>query len=310
MQKHEPVLLEEVIDGLAIKEGDVVVDATLGSGGHSRKILEKIGQTGKLLAIDLDPKNIENFKIYLEGTGESNVFLKNGNFSEIRSMVSESELPKVDAILADLGYSSDQLSDEGLGMSFLASSDLDMRLSRTGPLTAENIVNDYPEEELEKIFKEYGEEKFARRISRTIIEERKKKPIKKTDELAALVRSAIPQKFHKKIDPATKVFQALRIEVNHELENLERFIDSAIGVLSPGGRLGIISFHSLEDRLVKNNFRKNAGGCICPENFPKCVCGKSPVVDILTRRPVSPSPEELATNPRSRSAKLRICEKK
>ncbi len=309
--KHTPVLLEESIVGLNLKEGLVVVDATLGSGGHSEEILKKIGKTGRLIAIDWDKKNIERFEKKIESSErKDNVFLINDNFSNLESILNKLGINKVDGVLADLGYSSDQLEDPEYGMSFQKESDLDMRLSRENELTAWKVVNEYEKCDLERIFREFGEERFASLVARKIIERRAEKMIDTTVELAEIAQEAIPKRFHKKIDPATRIFQAIRIEVNGELSNLKKMIDEAISVLHPFGRLAIISFHSLEDRIVKHKFRENAGGCICPENFPQCVCGRSPLVSLVTKRPVLPAEKEIRENPRSRSAKLRVCEKK
>jgi 16S rRNA (cytosine1402-N4)-methyltransferase len=311
MTLHVPVLKDEVIKLLNIKSGDIVVDATLGGGGHSEPILEKIGESGKLVAIDLDIDAVERFKFKVQSSKfkvDENLFLVNDSFANLENILKKLKIGKVNAVLADLGWSSDQLS--GRGMSFAKDEPLDMRLDREQELTAEKVVNEYDQNVLEKILKEYGEEKFAKNIARKIIEQRKNKSIETTGELSELIRGAIPARYqHGKINPATRTFQAIRIEVNKELGNLEKFIPEAIAVLKQKGRLAVISFHSLEDRIVKNIFRQNAGGCICPSNFPECRCGKSPAVKIITKKPTIPGEEESKNNPRSRSAKLRICEK-
>lgn len=304
MNIHKSVLLGEAIDNLNLKEGAVVVDATLGSGGHSKEILKKIGESGKLIAIDYDAENIEKF-----GKTE-NAILVNDNFANLEKILGELKIEKVDAILADLGISSDQLENEKYGLSFQKEAKLDMRLDKKIEISAWDIINKYDQRDLEKIIKDFGEEKFAGNIAKKIIEYRKVKSIETTKELACVVGGAIPARFRKgKIHPATKTFQALRIAVNKELENLEKFIPEAILSLNLGGRLAIISFHSLEDRIVKNMFRKNAEGCICPKNFPQCVCGKKPRVRIISKKPIIPAAEEIAANSRSRSAKMRVCEK-
>lgn len=346
MIEHKPVLLKESIEGLNLKPGDTVVDATLGGGGHSLAVLESIGKKGKLISIDVDERALERFKIQIsirqpadqnkskisaspEG-GQNpkvywepeagNLFLAKGNFSDIKNILGGMNVLAVDGILADLGYSSAQMEDESYGLSFLKDAELDMRLGKslrstnsyeyTNNLSAKGIVNNYSEKELAKIIREFGEEKFAGRIAREIGERRKIGEIRGTKELAEIVRQSIPQKFQKsKIHPATKTFQALRIEVNQELENLKKFVPQAIESLAPGGRLAIISFHSLEDRIVKNIFRENARGCICPANFPQCRCGNKPKVRIITKKPITPNLEEIKENPRSRSAKLRVCER-
>lgn len=306
---HKPVLLKESAEGLNLKSGAVVVDATLGGGGHSLEILKSIGKSGKLIAVDMDENAIENFKRYLKPE-VGNIFPVKDNFSNIKNILGGMNVLAVDAILADLGYSSMQMEDESYGLSFLKDAELDMRLDKNIRLTAKEIVNSYAEKELSGIIREYGEEKFAKNIAKKIIEYRKTKPIDKTAELAELVASAIPEKYKRaRISPATKTFQALRIEVNRELKNLKKFIPQAIEVLKPGGRLAVISFHSLEDRIVKNMFRENARGCICPADFPQCRCGNKPSIKIITKKPVIPGDEEIKSNPRARSAKLRVCEK-
>jgi 16S rRNA (cytosine1402-N4)-methyltransferase len=304
MNIHKSVLLGEAIENLNLKGGAVVVDATLGSGGHAKSILEKIGKKGKLIAIDYDIENIEKQKT------ADNIFLVNDNFANLGKILEGLEIEKVDAVLADLGISSDQLENEKYGLTFQKESPLDMRLDKRNRLSAWTIVNKFKQEELEMIIKNFGEERFAKNIAKKIIEFRKIKKIETTMELAEIVKNAVPGKFRKgKLHPATKTFQALRIAVNKELENLEKFIPQAIEVLRSQGRLVIISFHSLEDRIVKNIFRENARGCVCPKDFPKCVCGKKPRIKIISKKPIIPTFEEIAENLRSRSAKMRICEK-
>jgi len=308
MAIHKPVLPKESVDNLNLREGSVVVDATLGGGGHSRKILERIGDKGTLIAVDIDIKALESFIKFPIKT--KNIRLVNKNFSDLENILLTIGIEKVDAILADLGYSSDQLEDEEIGMSFTKDSPLDMRLDRSGELSARDVVNDYSEENLEKVIREYGEEKFWRRITKAIINARKIKPIETTAELSKIITRAVPEKYtYGKIHEATRTFQAIRIEVNRELENLKVFIPQAIEALSSGGRLAIISFHSLEDRIVKRQYKENAGGCICPPEFPKCQCGRTPKIRIITKKPVKATDLEVADNPRARSAKLRVCEK-
>jgi 16S rRNA (cytosine1402-N4)-methyltransferase len=304
MSIHKSVLLKEAIEMLNLKKGDIVVDATLGGGGHTREILKKIGEEGKLIAIDADMQAIENFE------AKKNVFLVNDNFANLENILKELKIEEVSAILADLGWSSDQLI--GKGMSFQTDEPLDMRLSKKQKITAQEIVNGYEKKELERIFKEYGEEKFWKSIARKIIEVRSNRKIETTKELVEIINQAVPEKFkHGKLHPATRAFQAIRIEVNSELENLEKFIKGALETLKPKGRLAVISFHSLEDKIVKNSFRENARGCICPPNFPQCVCGKIPKVSVITKKPVRPGKkEEMKKNPRARSAKMRVAEKK
>lgn len=310
---HKPVLLKESLEGLNLKKGAVVVDATLGGGGHSREILKIIGKEGMLIGIDADSEAIERFQI------SDNILLVNDNFSNLENILKELKIDKVDAILADLGFSSDQMENAERGFSFQKDAELDMRFSlrianshectKETP-TAKEIVNNYSEEELTRILKEYGEERFAKSIARKICEIRKSKEIRTTTELAEIIVSATPKKYKfGKIHPATRTFQALRIEVNQELENLKKFAPAAIAALNSGGRLAIISFHSLEDRIVKNIFRENARGCICPANFPICRCEHEALVKVVSKKPIVPSAEEVESNPRSRSAKLRIAEK-
>jgi 16S rRNA (cytosine1402-N4)-methyltransferase len=310
MSIHKPVLLQEVMAGLDLKKGAAVVDATLGGGGHSRAILKKIGKQGKLIAIDWDAKAIENFQNSLL-VGQSKIAsLVQDNFAKLNNILGGLQIKKATAILADLGFSSDQLENQNQGLSFQKDGPLDMRLNSKGKLHAWEIVNQYPLKDLEKIIREWGEERFAGRIARKIVEARKKKRILNTRELADLIAAAVPRgRYFQKINPATKTFQALRIEVNQELENLKSFIPQAIASLAPGGRLAIISFHSLEDRIVKNIFRENARGCICPKSFPQCTCKREMKIKIITKKPIVPSEGEIRNNPRSRSAKLRICER-
>ncbi|MFZ2226146.1 MAG: 16S rRNA (cytosine(1402)-N(4))-methyltransferase RsmH [Candidatus Moraniibacteriota bacterium] len=323
MTIHKSVLLKESIEALNLKEGMIVVDATLGGGGHSREILKIIGDSslpaaclsgrqgrqGKLIAFDADALAIEKFQASIKKEDKKNVILVNANFRNLEKELEKLGIEKVDAILADIGYSSDQLEGAERGISFQLDSPLDMRFDQNQELTARKIVNEYSEEELERVLREFGEEKFARNIVRGILKYREKKSIENTKELAEIVSAHVPGKYRSgKISPATKTFQAIRIEVNRELESLEIFVPSALGALRSGGRLAIISFHSLEDRIVKEKFRENARGCICPKDFPVCLCQKTAKVKIITKRPLTSGATELAENPRARSAKLRVCE--
>lgn len=311
MTIHKSVLLEESLAALNLKEGDVVVDATLGGGGHSQEILKRIGKAGKLIAIDRDEVAIKNFQKELSLNSQSKIIhLVEDNFSNLKKILRDKGADCVDSILADLGISSDQLEDKKKGMSFQTDSELDMRLDKSQTLTAKKIVNSWEQEEIEDILKKYGEEKFARNIAKKIVEKRKEKIITSTLELAEIIKNSVPFKLQsKKINPATKSFQALRIAVNNELEHLEKFIPDAIESLNSGGRLAIITFNSLEDRIVKNIFRQNARGCICPKGFPVCNCGQTGKIKIINKKPIVPDAEEVRNNPRARSAKLRICEK-
>lgn len=306
---HKSVLLQESVEGLNLKVGSVAVDATLGGGGHSNEILKIIGAEGRLIVIDQDAAAIESFQKQLSSK-EGNVILVKDNFSNLGEILGARDIDSVDSILADLGYSSIQLEDESYGMSFLKDAPLDMRLDKDCELTARKIVNEYDQAELGRIIKNYGEERFANSIARKIVEARKIKTIRTTFELVETINQAVPEKYkHAKTHFATRTFQALRIEVNGELKNLEKFVPVAIEKLSVGGRLAVISFHSLEDRIVKNIFRDNARGCICPPSFPTCQCAHVAKIKVVTKKPITPGIAEMLENPRARSAKLRICEK-
>lgn len=312
MTIHKPVLFFETLASLNLKEGMICVDATLGGGGHAGEILKRIGLTGRLVAFDADQKAIESFRSTVgvsraEKNGQ--LILVNENFRQLRETLKELQIEKVDAVLADLGYSSDQIENRQRGLSFQYAAPLDMRFDQRQELTAGKVVNEYSEAKLSQIIKEYGEEEFHKKIARGIVRKRSEKTLQNVQELVAVIEDAIPKRFwHGRIHPATKTFQALRIEVNQELSNLREFIGSALDLIKPGGVLSIISFHSLEDRMVKEMFRENARGCICPKDFPVCACGQTPRVRIVSRRAIVASEEERKNNPRSRSAKLRVCE--
>ncbi|NTV41138.1 MAG: 16S rRNA (cytosine(1402)-N(4))-methyltransferase RsmH [Candidatus Moranbacteria bacterium] len=311
---HKTVLLKETIEALNLKNGAVVIDATLGGGGHSKAVIEKIGENGKLIAFDQDINAIKRFEKQMKsgsiGISKTEIFLINKNFSNLKDGLASLGFESVDAILADLGISSDQLADVDRGISFVGDAPLDMRMDIEGNLTAETIVNDYSQEKLLEILRELGEEKNANSIVRKIVAEREQKRITRTSELVLIIESAVPGFYkRKKLHPATKTFQALRMEVNKELDSLRSFLFQAIEILKPGGRLAIISFHSGEDSLVKSFFRENARGCICPPEFPQCRCDNKASVKILTRKAIVASEEELEENPRARSAKLRVVEK-
>lgn len=334
MSIHKPVLLKEILEGLNLKKGNIVVDATLGGGGHSVAILSEIFPDGKLIAIDADKEVIERFQFLISNSEflnkhqfqkseiEKNIFLVNDNFTNLNNILRELKIEKVDAVLADLGISSDQIKSAGRGFSFQKDDELDMRIDQGSELTAKKIVNTYSKEDLKRILREYGEEKYAGIIAGKIVEKRRDKPLMTTFELVRAINEVVPEKYkHQRIHQATKTFQALRIEVNGELKNLEKFVNETIKLLSHGGRLAIISFHSLEDRIIKNIFRENARGCICPpaslrealrtvppEEFIYGFKGK-PIVKIITKKPITPNEKEVKENSRSRSAKLRIIEK-
>ena len=319
MSIHKSVLLNETIDALELKEGMVVVDATLGGGGHSREILKKIGDSGTLVAFDRDIEAIEKFtgkitdefqKVNDKISKIGNTFLVNENFANLGEILNILKIKKVDAIVADLGISSDQLDDARRGLSFQADADLDMRLDRKQQKTAADVVNSYGAQELTRVLREFGDERFAARIVQSIVSERKQTYVASTKQLAQIVTDAVPGAYrHGKIHPATKTFQALRIEVNGELEAVKEFIPQAIEALAPKGRLAMIAFHSGEDSIVKHMLKDFARGCICPPEFPVCRCGNKAKVKILTGRPIVASEKELEENPRARSAKLRIAEK-
>jgi 16S rRNA (cytosine1402-N4)-methyltransferase len=309
MTIHKPVLLNETIELLNLKTGMVVIDATLGGGGHSQEILKKIGKSGWLISFDADTMAIKEFEKEKERHKWKNISLVNANFRNLIKELEQFGVKRVDAILADIGYSSDQLEDAGRGISFQIESPLDMRFDKNQELTAEKVINEYGQEILENILRKFGEERFAKNISRGILEYRKEKKIRNTKELVDIIENSTPKKYHYgKIHPATKTFQAFRIEVNRELESLQNFLPQALDLLKSGGRLAVISFHSLEDRIVKEIFRENARGCICPKDFPVCLCNKTARVKIITKKPLMAGEHEIEINPRSRSAKLRVCE--
>lgn len=304
--KHISVMLDECIDGLAIKPEGIYCDGTAGGAGHSKAIAQRLApEKGLLVAVDRDPEAVEVARQRLEGLPAKVV---KGNYSELDEIFDKLGISGADGILMDLGVSSYQLDNAQRGFSYHNDAPLDMRMSSEG-ISAEEVVNEYDERSLARIMFEYGEEKFANSIARRIVEERAKKPIKTTLELAEIIKSAVPQKVRREKNPCKKTFQAIRIEVNGELEHLDTALDKAFDLLNVGGRLCIITFHSLEDRLVKQRFRSFCRGCTCPPDFPVCVCGKTPRGKLVNRKPTEASAEELAVNNRSRSAKLRIIEK-
>ncbi|MEE0955568.1 MAG: 16S rRNA (cytosine(1402)-N(4))-methyltransferase RsmH [Eubacterium sp.] len=306
--RHKSVLLNEVIENLKIKEDGIYVDGTLGGGGHSYEILSRLSVKGRLIGIDQDADAIAAATKRLEKF-QDRVTILRGNYRRMTQMLQDVGIEKVDGILLDLGVSSYQLDDAERGFTYRTDAPLDMRMDQRQALTAEIIVNTYGEEELWRVLTEYGEERFANRIARRIVLEREKAPIRTTGQLVDIIKAAIPQK--NRITgghPAKRTFQALRIEVNKELDVLEESLDGMIDFLKPGGRICIITFQSLEDRIVKNNFRKNENPCICPPEFPVCVCGRKPKGFVVTRKPILPSAEEMQENPRSKSAKLRVFE--
>ncbi len=301
---HISVLLDECIEGLSIKPDGIYVDGTAGGAGHSKEIAKRL-KTGKLIAIDRDPAAV---KAASERLKNYNAVVVKANYSEIDEVLKNLSINGVDGILLDLGVSSYQLDKAERGFSYHNDAPLDMRMSGEG-LSARDVVNTYSYEELSRILFEYGEEKFSRSIASAIVKTRETKPIETTLELAEIIKDSVPQRVRREKNPCKKTFQAIRIEVNAELEHLNIALDKAFDALNSGGRLCIISFHSLEDRLVKQRFASFCKGCICPPDFPQCVCGKKPRGKLVNRKPISASQDELEVNNRSRSAKLRIIEK-
>lgn len=305
---HVSVLLEECLEGLAIKPDGVYMDGTLGGAGHSGRIAAQL-TSGLLIGIDRDPVALETAGQRLAAY-KDNVRLVHSNFCEMKQILADLNISGVDGILLDLGVSSPQLDDGQRGFSYMADAPLDMRMNSEDTLSADTVVNTWPQEELKRILYNYGEERYAPQIAAAICRRRETAPIKTTLELVDIIRSAMPPvALREKQHPAKRSFQAIRIAVNDELGSVEKAMAEAIPLLNPGGRLVVITFHSLEDRIVKNAMAEAAKGCTCPPNFPVCVCGKKPQVKLITRKPITASAQELEENPRSRSAKLRICEK-
>ena len=305
---HVSVLLEECIEGLNIKPDGIYVDGTLGGAGHSSRIAEKL-TTGRLIGIDRDPVALTAAGERLAAFGDR-VTLVHSNFCELDKALDDLGNTGVDGILLDLGVSSPQLDDGQRGFSYMADAPLDMRMNGEDTLDAKQIVNQWPYEELKRILFDYGEERFAPRIAAAICKRREDKEIETTLELVDIIRGAMPASaLREKQHPAKRSFQAIRIAVNDELGSVERGMQKAIPCLNPGGRLAVITFHSLEDRIVKQAMAEAARGCTCPPEFPVCICGKKPQVKLITRKPIVSGEEELERNPRARSAKLRICEK-
>lgn len=306
--KHVSVLLNECIEGLNIKENGIYVDGTLGGGGHSLEILKNLSSEGLLIGIDQDRDALKAAGIRLQDF--SNVKYVHSNFYNIDKVLSDLEIEKIDGMLMDLGVSSYQLDTGDRGFSYMQDAELDMRMNRENDLSAYEVVNDYSEEEIYRIIRDYGEEKFAKRIARFIVERREEEPIKTTLELVEIIKAAIPARARREgPHPAKRTFQAIRIEVNSELSILNKAIEDGVNRLNKGGRMAIITFHSLEDRIVKLKFKELATSCTCPKEFPICVCGGEAKVKVISRKAIEPSEEEILENPRSRSAKLRVIEK-
>lgn len=302
--KHYSVLLKESVDYLNVNENGVYADATLGGGGHSYEILSRGAK--KLIGIDQDRDAISAATKRLEGFGDKLITV-NRNFSEIKAILDELGIEKIDGAVMDLGVSSYQLDNAERGFSYMHDAPLDMRMNRDNPKSAYDVVNGYSESELTKIFYEYGEEKWSARIAKFIVEKRNEQEIKTTGELTEIIKAAIPKAARMEGGhPAKRVFQAIRIEVNGELEILKQAVNDFVDALKPGGVLSVITFHSLEDRIVKKTFKELAQGCTCPKSFPVCVCGKTSAVKVLTTKPILPSEKELDENSRSKSAKLRV----
>lgn len=305
---HVSVLLEECIEGLSIKPEGIYVDGTLGGAGHSSRIAAKL-TTGRLIGIDRDPVALEAAGKRLEPY-KDRVTLVHSDFSDLKTVLDDLDIEKVDGILLDLGVSSYQFDEAERGFSYRFDTPLDMRMDRRQTLTARKIVNEYPELELFRIIRDYGEDKFAKNIARHIAQARTIKPIETTGELNEIIKAAIPAKMREKGGhPSKRTYQAIRIACNRELEVLENSLDTFVELLNPGGRLCIITFHSLEDRIVKTAFKRYENPCTCPPEFPVCVCGKKSSGRVISRKPVLPTQEEMEQNPRSKSAKLRIFEK-
>lgn len=302
--KHEPIMLNECIENLNIKPDGIYVDGTIGGAGHSSKIVSKLSGKGLLIGIDRDEEALAASQKRLKDF--SNVKYVWGRHEDIKEHVNSLGIEKVDGILLDLGVSSYQIDEATRGFSYTKDAMLDMRMNKEQDLTAKEIVNSYSIQDLEKIFFEYGEEKFSKKIASKIVREREERVINTTYELADIIRSAVPKNT---VDSLKRIFQALRIEVNGELKELEKAITSGIDILNDGGRICIITFHSLEDRIVKNVYVEMQGVCKCPKDFPKCVCGMKSYGKIITKKPIVPSKEEQERNPRSKSAKLRVFEK-
>ncbi len=306
---HRSVLLDECIEALAIRPNGIYVDGTAGGAGHSSVIASHLGAGGKLLALDQDETAVKVATERLSRFGER-AEVVHTNFCNIAQACAERGIERIDGLLLDLGVSSYQLDTAERGFSYRADAPLDMRMDVNNPITAQKIVNEYSEEDLRRIFFEYGEERFSSRIASNIVRARESAPIKTTGELVEIIKRSVPAPAGKGgHHPAMRTFQALRIEVNAELDVIAPAIKSAVSLLNPGGRIAIITFHSLEDRIVKQTFASLTGGCTCPKSFPVCVCGNRPKIKPVNRKPILPSEAELAENPRSHSAKLRVAEK-
>ena len=307
--EHVSVLLHETVDGLNVRPDGTYVDATLGGGGHAFEVCSRLGDKGRFIGIDQDADAIRAASERLAGFGEKVTIIRS-NYRDMKPRLREIGVDKVDGIVLDLGVSSYQLDTAERGFSYRADAPLDMRMDQRQKMTARDIVNGYSEAELYRVIRDYGEDRFAKNIAKHIVAERAKGPIETTGQLNEIIRHVIPMKIQKTSGhPSKRTFQAIRIELNHELDVLRDSLDDMIDMLSPGGRICIITFHSLEDRIVKSAFRKNENPCTCPSHFPVCVCGKISKGKVVTRKPILPSEEEMESNSRSKSAKLRIFER-
>ena len=307
--EHTTVLLHETVDGLNVRPDGIYVDATLGGGGHASEVCRRLSGTGRLIGIDQDADAIEAAGRRLEGFGEKVTIIRS-NYRDMKPELHKLGIDGVDGITLDLGVSSYQLDTADRGFSYRMDAPLDMRMDQRQKMTARDIINGYSEAELFRVIRDYGEDRFAKNIAKHIVAEREKKPIETTGQLNEIIRLAIPMKIQKTGGhPSKRTFQAIRIELNHELEVLRDSLDEMIDMLHPGGRICVITFHSLEDRIVKSAFRRNENPCTCPSHFPVCVCGKVSKGKVITRKPILPSEEEMESNPRSKSAKLRIFER-
>ncbi|MFQ9482384.1 MAG: 16S rRNA (cytosine(1402)-N(4))-methyltransferase RsmH [Oscillospiraceae bacterium] len=307
--QHKSVLLQECIDALNIRPDGIYLDGTLGGAGHSSQIARRLTEGGRLIGVDRDRTALAAAKERLAPYADR-VTLVHSNFAEIDAILDSLGIPAVDGMLFDLGVSSPQLDDASRGFSYMADAPLDMRMDKDDVLTAGEVVNTWPQGELRRILYDYGEERYAPQIAAAICRAREKAPVETTLELVDIIRSAMPaQALREKQHPAKRSFQAIRIAVNDELGAVSRMMQAAVGRLNPGGRLAVITFHSLEDRIVKSEMQQAARGCTCPPEFPVCVCGKKPLVKLVTRKPIVSGPAELEENPRARSAKLRVAEK-
>ena len=305
---HRPVLLEECIQALNIRPDGVYLDGTLGRAGHSREIAKRL-TTGRLICVDRDDAALEAAQTRLADWMDR-VTLVHSNFDQVGNIVEDLGLRGIDGMLFDLGVSSPQLDDGSRGFSYMADAPLDMRMDRSEGLTAADVVNTWSQEELRRILSQYGEERYAPQIAAAMVRARGEKPIQTTLELVDIIRNAMPAKaLREKQHPAKRSFQAIRIAVNDELASVDRMLQAAVPHLNRGGRLAVITFHSLEDRIVKTGMAEFAKGCTCPPDFPVCVCGKTPDVKLVSRKPILPTDQEIEENPRARSAKLRVCEK-